>query len=141
MTEDNAAPTTISPTLLSALKSEPLENLVAGRPPFVTPSPMGATDKPVKEIPDPDRFLMTAKRVAVANYNASRDAGRSPEITTDQTYIVWFTKTLGNWKAIVASPAARGLLWEITFNGHKNECYVDVYKKLNNVKVSLEDIS
>ena len=140
MTEENAT-VEFSPTLLAALKSEPMENLIEGRQPFVTPSPMGVTDKPVKEIPDPDRFLMTAKKVAAANYNASRVADRGSDITPDQTYIVWFTKTLGNWKAIVASPAARGLLWEISCNGHKKECYVDVYKKLNNVKVSLEDFS
>jgi hypothetical protein len=109
--------------------------------PFITPSPMGMPAqpaKPEKDIPDPDRFLMMAKQVAVANYNKSRDAGRSPELTMDSVYIVWFTKTLGNWKAIIASPTIKGLIWEIVYNAHRKECYVEVYKKLNSVKVSME---
>lgn len=117
------------------------EEVVASVPtaPFVTPSPMGMPAKPqAKEIPDPDRFLVTARKVAVDNYNRSRDSDRSPELSMDQVYVVWFTKTLGNWKAIVGSSTARGLLWEITFNGHKEECYVDVYKKLNSIKVSVK---
>lgn len=85
---------------------------------------------------DPDKFLRTAKETVVSNYNAHRDTERSPELSVEGVVIVWFSKTLGNWKAILSSPIVRGLLWEVTFNGHKNELYVDVYKKLNNVKVS-----
>ncbi len=90
------------------------------------------------QAPDPDRFLHTAKKVCVDNYNLHRDSSRSPELTTDGVFIVWFAKTLGNWKAIVSSPVARGLMWEVTFNGHRGEVYLDVYKKTNNVKVQLE---
>ena len=99
-----------------------------------TPAQKGV--EAVKEIPDPDRFLMTAKQLVVDNYNKHRDS-RSRELTISQIYIVWFTKTLGNWKAIVESPVARGLLWEVTFNCYKNEAYITIYKKLNNVKIYL----
>jgi Family of unknown function (DUF6275) len=94
-------------------------------------------EPPKRETFDPDRFLMMSKKVVVDNYNLYRDSRKSPELTMDAVYIVWFSKTLGNWKAIVASPVVRGLLWEVAFNAHKNEAYVDIYKKLNNVKVSL----
>jgi Family of unknown function (DUF6275) len=94
---------------------------------------------PKPEVADPDRLLMTAKRVVVENYNKHRDNKRSCPLTMEGVYIVWFTKVLGNWKAIVASPIIRGLLWEVSFSGQRNEVYIDVYKKLNNVKISLKE--
>jgi hypothetical protein len=94
---------------------------------------------PPRPAPDPDRFLLMAKRVVVDNYNTHRDESRSPELTMDAVYIVWFAKTMGNWKAVVSSPTARGLLWEVTYNGHRQDAYIEIYKKLNNVKVSLGD--
>jgi len=85
----------------------------------------------------PDRFLIQAKQIVVDNYNSHRDVARSQELTMEQVYIVWFTKVLGSWKAIVASPVIRGLIWDVTYNGYKSEAYIDIYKKLNNVKISL----
>ena len=52
-------------------------------------------------------------------------------LAVDQVFIVWFTKAMSNWKAIIASPVARGLLWEVSYNGHREQAYIDVYKKLN----------
>lgn len=109
---------------------------VVPSPPFITPapSPMGMPEKP-KPVQDPDRFLRQAKQVAVDNYNKSRDPERTPELTMEQVYIVTFTKVLGHWKALVASPNARGLMWEVTYNGYRKEAYVEIYKKLNSIKV------
>jgi hypothetical protein len=90
---------------------------------------------------DPDAFINLAKRLVVENYNKHRDAERSSELPYDGVYIVWFAKMLWNWKAIVASPIVRGLIWEVTSNGYKHEVYIDVYKKLNNVKINLPENS
>lgn len=98
-----------------------------------TPSPLRMKKAPM----DVDRFQKTAKQVVVQNFNEHRNPERSPALTTDSVHIVWFAKVLGNWKAIVASPLARGLLWEVSFNGEKNEIYLDVYSKLNNVKIPM----
>lgn len=107
-----------------------------------SPAMMSSTSKNEKKSdsdrPDPDRLLMDAKRLVVDNYNEHREAARSSPLTMDSVYIVWFAKTLGNWKAIVASPVTRGLLWEVAFNGHRKEAYIDIYKKLNSVKVLVE---
>jgi hypothetical protein len=94
--------------------------------------------KTVSDAYDPDKFLMAAKRTVVENYNEHRNSKTLPELTIDMVHVVWFSKTLGNWKAVVASSVARGLLWEIAFNGGSNEVYLDVYKKLNNVKIPQE---
>ena len=50
-----------------------------------------------------DRFLITAKELTVKNYNDHRPE-ESPEISYDEVYIVWFSKTINNWKAYVRPP-------------------------------------
>jgi len=86
-----------------------------------------------KSGPDPDRFLKLARQIAVNNYNENK-TGRS-KLKADNVHIVWYSKTLSNWKAIIASPIVRNVLWEVTYNGYKKEAYVDAYKKTGNVKV------
>lgn len=84
-----------------------------------------------------DQFITRAQQIVVENFNAHRKPDRSPELTTDGVNIVWFTKALISDKAILMSPLAKGLLWEVTYNRVKNEVYLDVYGKLNNVKISM----
>lgn len=43
-------------------------------------------------------------------------------------YVVWFCKTLQNWKALVSGVYIKKYI-EVTYNGDKKEIYVDVYKK------------
>ena len=56
--------------------------------------------------------------------------------------IVWFSKTLQNHKALVMSTADRfdHTYWEVTYNGDKDEYYVDEYEKQSNKVISGEDI-
>ena len=55
--------------------------------------------------------------------------------TLDNIYIVWFCKTLRNWKALVSTTILDGMYYEITHNGDTNETYVDVYEKCENFTV------
>lgn len=50
-------------------------------------------------------------------------------------YVVWFTKTLQNWKALVTTTLPDGMYYEVTYNGDKREAYIDAYKKFDNVRV------
>ena len=52
-------------------------------------------------------------------------------------FVVWFCKTLQNWKAIVAGRDFDEFI-EVTHNGDKNETYVDIYKKVMNVCVTYD---
>ena len=54
---------------------------------------------------------------------------RASEITPDDMYIVWFCKTLQNWKALVSGVHITEYI-EVTYNGDKQEVYVDVYSKV-----------
>ena len=50
----------------------------------------------------------------------------------DEVYVVWSCKTLQNKKVILSTDLVKGILFEITYNGDKNETYIDVYKKEKN---------
>jgi hypothetical protein len=46
-----------------------------------------------------------------------------------KTRIVWFTKTLRNWKAIVISDLPDECLYEVIYDGEKRQTYIDTYEK------------
>lgn len=52
-----------------------------------------------------------------------------------EVYVVWFAKVLQNWKALVSTSLPDGMYYEVTFNGDKNETYLDAYKKFENYVV------
>jgi len=47
--------------------------------------------------------------------------------------MVWFSKTLQNWKAIVVTTLPDVDMYEITYNGDKDEFYLDKYQKTINL--------
>ena len=57
------------------------------------------------------------------------------EVLAEEMYIVWFCKTLQNWKALISTDVINGVYWEVTHNGDKNETYVDTYNKSSNICV------
>lgn len=60
----------------------------------------------------------------------------SVAVAEDKMFVVWSCKTLQNWKAIVGGTDIKELI-EVTYNGDKNEAYVDVYDKKLNVAITL----
>ena len=62
---------------------------------------------------------------------------KSETIPPFDVYIVWKCKALQNWKYLVSSTLQDGMYYEITYNGDKNEWYLDAYKKFEN-KVIVE---
>ena len=52
-------------------------------------------------------------------------------------YIVWMCKTLQNHKALVSTDLHDGMYYELTYNGDKEELYLDAYKKFENVCINL----
>lgn len=56
-----------------------------------------------------------------------------------EIYIVWKCKTLQNWKYLLSSTLIDGMYYELTFNGDKNEWYLDAYKKFENKTIKEED--
>ena len=50
-------------------------------------------------------------------------------------FVVWNCKTLQNNKAILST--SMGGLFELTYNGDKNEVYFDAYEKISNSCIKL----
>ena len=79
-----------------------------------------------------DAMLMKAKKVVVDYFNAKKEKTDKFTLTNEDVYIVWFAKTLQNWKALVSTNVSDGVYYEVTYNGDKKQTYLDVYKKWDN---------
>lgn len=82
-----------------------------------------------------DKLQVKAKTLVLENYNSHRNVNKNEEVTLDDLIVVWFVKTLGNWKALVATNRRDGLYYEVTHNGVSDETYIDIYNKIANVSV------
>lgn len=80
----------------------------------------------------PDQFLLKAKRITREALAERHGKARADEA---DIYVVWFCKTLQNWKALLSSNMEDGLYFELTYDGDKMTTYVDTYSKLRNVAV------
>ena len=81
------------------------------------------------------QMMNTAKQIVVDYFNSHKDKTDKKNLSPENVYIVWFSKTLQNWKALVSTDVMDGMYYEITHNGDKDETYVDVYKKWENFVV------
>ena len=82
-------------------------------------------------------MMKLCKNVVVDYFNSRVDKTDNMQITEDDVYIVWFSKTLQNFKALVSTAVSDGMYYEITYNGDKSELYLDAYKKWENKKIAL----
>jgi len=71
----------------------------------------------------------------VRNFAEEHFDKSDPEVSEFGVYVVWFSKTLQNWKALVSTTIPDQMYYEVTYNGDKQETYVDAYKKFKNVRV------
>ena len=81
-------------------------------------------------------FVEKAKQAVVDYFNSQADStDKNGHITADEVYVVWLVKALQNNKALLSTTVADGMYYEFTWNGDKNEGYLDAYKKWKNVLV------
>ena len=81
-------------------------------------------------------YVQEKAKQIVFNYVKNHiDKTDNIKFTLDDVYVVWFCKTLQNWKALVSTTLPDGIYYEITYNGNTDEIYVDVYKKWENYTV------
>ncbi len=78
-------------------------------------------------------MLEKAKQIVVDYFNSHVDKTDGVQISIDDVFVVWFCKTLQNWKVLLSTKVPDGVYYEITHNGDRNETYVDVYKKWENL--------
>jgi len=70
---------------------------------------------------------------------ARRMIAHRKELKLDQVYIVWMVKVLKNNKAMLSTTEEDGLYFEITYDGEKEQFYIDEYKKEKNEAIHKED--
>lgn len=75
------------------------------------------------------------RKMVVAYFNERADKTDKKQITMDDVYVVWSCKSLQNFKALLSTTVSDGMYYEITYNGDKDEFYIDAYKKWENICV------
>jgi hypothetical protein len=87
-----------------------------------------------KAMPE-QNFQNMARFIVVEYFNKHADVTDSYLLVFNDTYVVWFAKTLQNWKALVSTNVPDGVYYEVTHDGVLEQTYLDVYKKLENVTI------
>lgn len=80
-----------------------------------------------------------AKQIVIDYYNEHVEITDNKKLKESEIFIVWFSKTLQNWKALISTTISDGMYYEVTYNGDKKETYLDAYKKWENVCVKDEE--
>lgn len=76
-------------------------------------------------------FQDDAKNAVVNYFNNTRVTQK--ELTENDVFVVWFSKTLQNWKALVGTQLPDGRYYELTYSGDKRELYLKVYRLIDDV--------
>lgn len=83
-------------------------------------------------------YQLEAKRLVVNYFNTRKD-NLARSITVNDVYVVWFCKTLQNFKVLLSTVVPDGMYYEVTYNGDKKEYYLDAYKKWENVCIKINE--
>lgn len=75
---------------------------------------------------------MESKAIKIIKDYVLKHLDKSDNIPDFQVYTVWKCKALQNWKFLLSTTLYDGMYYELTFNGDKNEWYLDAYKKVEN---------
>lgn len=90
---------------------------------------------------DINKFIPKAKELVADYTNRHLDKSDGlPVFTADEVYVVWYSKTLQNAKALLSTPLPDGMYYEVTYNGNKDEIYFDAYKKFENFTVDTKEV-
>jgi hypothetical protein len=78
---------------------------------------------------------MDQKAIDIVRDYVERHLDKSDPKPEFEVYTVWKSKALQNWKYLLSTTLFDGMYYELTFNGDKNEWYLDAYKKFENVVI------
>ena len=83
-------------------------------------------------------FIPLAKQTVLDYVRAHLDVTDDVNVSINDIYVVWFCKTLQNWKALISTTLPDGMYYEVTYNGDKKEIYLDAYKKFENKHIKVQ---
>ena len=87
-----------------------------------------------------DQYIELCKQKVAEYYNEHCERTDKADISSDSVYVVWYSKSLQNHKALISTTVSDGMYYELTYNGNRNEMYLDAYKKWQNIKFDLNEI-
>lgn len=85
-----------------------------------------------------ERFIELAKE-KVRDYENERVDINFMNVQVEDVFVVWSCKTLQNSKALLSAKHKGALYYEFTYNGDKEEVYMDVYKKVVNIPIDVKE--
>ncbi len=85
------------------------------------------------------KFFELVKSVVRDYANEHLDKTDGKQITTEDVFVVWYCKTLQNWKALASTTLPDGMYYELTLNGDRAELYLDAYKKFENRCIAIKE--
>lgn len=88
-------------------------------------------------IMDSKKFIELCKKI-VSDYTTEH-LEKTGETQNFDVFVVWSCKTLQNSKALLSTTISDGMYYECTYNGDKNELYLDAYKKFENKCIKVEE--
>lgn len=88
---------------------------------------------------DNQKFIKLAKEAVMNYFNGHKEITDEGRLTTEDVFVVWLCKTLQNNKALLSTTVWDGMYYEVTYNGDKNEMYLDAYKKWDNKCIKIEE--
>ena len=80
---------------------------------------------------------MDEKAIKIIEEYVKQHLDKSDPAPSYEVYIVWKCKTLQNYKYLLSTSLLDGMYYELTYNGNKNEWYLDAYKKFENKVIQL----
>lgn len=87
---------------------------------------------------DSYKFQVICKNIIIDYFNNSVDKTDNKKIGIEDVYVVWMCKALNNSKALLSTNVSDGMYYELTYNGEKDEIYLDAYKKRENKVIKRE---
>lgn len=87
---------------------------------------------------DTDKFINLCKNELLKYFNEHNDKTNNFVLNESNIFVVWYSRILQNNKALLSTTIPDGMYYEFTYNGDKNELYVDAYKKWENVSKVIE---
>lgn len=79
---------------------------------------------------------LKARTLVLSYINEQREKTDTPlPLGLDNIFVVWYCKTLQNFKALVSTDLPDGMYYEVTYSGDVSATYLDVYQKVENVVI------
>lgn len=80
--------------------------------------------------------LQNEAKIRVVNFFNDFRLDGVEELTLDGVSIIWFSKTVNSWKAVVATTLPEDIYYEVTYDNETKETHLDVYTKMYSFVIS-----